>query len=108
MQKNKELKIYNCISYLISMTAERSPRERSGFDPRSQQTWVVKPGSDSSTAKRSAIDVSVLISLLKPRAIAHVSNEAHSPFVLGFQYWLKYMHVYKYMYTYKGQIAGRW
>ena len=44
------------------------------------ESQVVKTGSDSSTAKRSAIGVSILISLLKPRAIAHVSNEAHSPF----------------------------
>ena len=32
---------------------------RSGFDPRSRQTLVVKPGSDSSIAKLSATGVSV-------------------------------------------------
>ena len=33
---------------------------RSGFDSRSGRTLVVKTGSDSSTAKRSALGVSVL------------------------------------------------
>ena len=32
-------------------------KRRSGFDPQSQQTWVVKTDSDSSTAKRSATGV---------------------------------------------------
>ena len=34
---------------------------RPGFDSRSIQTQVVKTGSDSSTAKRSATDVSVRV-----------------------------------------------
>ena len=33
--------------------------ERQGFDPRSGQTQIVKTGSDSSNAKRSATRVSV-------------------------------------------------
>ena len=56
------------------------------LESQPRQTLVVKTGSDSSTAKRSAKGVSVLTSLLKPRAIAHVSNEAHSSFALGFEY----------------------
>ena len=39
---------------------ERSPRMREiGVDPRSRQTYVVKTGSDSYTAKRSGTGVSV-------------------------------------------------